>query len=332
MLGRHFPAESREEQQLKMAKPSNSSEHELSSSVIILTFIIIGTESFVGIIVNSFIMAINVTVWVQKKAISTSGQILLFLSASRIALQSFMVLDIISVCTFPDSYFKCVFNYTFRVCFMFLNCCGLWFAAVLSFYYFVKISNFSCPLLLKLKWRISGLIPWFLWLSVLISFSISMSFPKIVCTVSYNSSFTFHYSNYTKTGMVTLAIFFNLGIFIPLAIFIVTATLLIISLKRHTLQMKNSATGYRDPSTVAHVEAIKAISYFLILYIFNAVALFLLLSSVFPHGFLWTVSLKIIIAAYPAGHSILLIQDNPGLRRAWSSFNLKFIFVQKSRL
>ncbi|KAM6168206.1 taste receptor type 2 member 39 [Erethizon dorsatum] len=299
-----------------MANSSNSSEHELPLFVII-TFIIIGTESFVGIIVNSFIMAVNVTVWVQKKAISTSGKILLFLSASRIALQSFMLLEIISIYTFPDSYFKCVFDHTYRVCFVFLNCCGLWFAVVLSFFYFVKIAHFSYPLFLKLKWRISGLVPWLLWLSVLISFGSSMSFHKSFCSVSYNSSFTFQHFNYTNTSVVKLTVFFNLGVFIPLMIFIMTATLLIISLKRHTLLMKTSATGSRDPSTEAHVGAIKAISYFLILYIFNAVALFLFLSSIFFANHFWTILLKIIIAAYPAGHSILLIQDNPGLRRAW---------------
>uniref|UniRef100_A0A286Y3V8 Taste receptor type 2 n=2 Tax=Cavia porcellus TaxID=10141 RepID=A0A286Y3V8_CAVPO len=297
-----------------MAKPSNFSEHEIPSSVIILIFTIIGIESFIGIIVNSFIVAVNVTIWIQKKAVSNSGKILLFLSASRIALQSLMMVEIISIYTFPITFFKSIIFRMYKVCFTFLSCCGLWFAAVLSFFYFVKIANFSYPLFLKLKWRISGLIPWLLWLSVLISFSSSMSFHRNICIVSYNSS-TSHHPNHTETFVAKPAVFFNLGVFIPLIIFIMTATLLIISLKRHTLLIKSSTTGSRDFSIKAHMGAIKAISYFLILYIFNAAALFLFLS--FSNRFFWTVLLKIIISTYPAAHSILLIQDNPGLRRAW---------------
>ncbi|XP_004629164.1 taste receptor type 2 member 39-like [Octodon degus] len=313
-----------------MATASNSPEREPpSSSLIILAFIIIGTESIVGIVVNSFIVAVNVALWVQKRAVSTSGKILLFLSASRIALQSFMVLDIISIYTFPGFYLKCVFDCIYRAGFMFLNCCGLWFAAVLSFFYFVKIANFSCLPVLKLKRRISGLVPCLLWLSVFISFSCSMSFPKCIFVVSSNSSLTFQHDNYIKTHVVRLTVFFTLGVSIPLVIFIMTASLLIISLKRHILLMENSATGSRDPSMEAHVGAIKTISYFLILYMSNAVALFLLLSSILPRSFFWNVLLKVIIAAYPAGHSILLIQDNPGLRRAWKLLRPRIHFCLK---
>ncbi|XP_010606015.1 LOW QUALITY PROTEIN: taste receptor type 2 member 39 [Fukomys damarensis] len=301
-----------------MAKPNNSSGYELSLSDI-LTLTITGTENFVGIIVNGFIMAVNVTVWVQKKAIFTSGKILLFLSASRMALQSFTMLENIFIYTFPIFSFKSVLFYTYQVCFMFLSCCGLWFTSVLSFFYFVKNANFSHPLVLKLKWRISRIISCLLWLLVLISLISSMVFHKSIYTVSYNSSFTFHHFNYTKTNVVKLTVFINLGIFAPLSIFIVimTCTLLFISLNRHTLLMRNSATDSRDPSMEAHMGAIKAISYFLILYIFNAVALFLSVSCILSNSFFWTILLKIIIAAYPAGQSILLIQDNPGLRRAW---------------
>ncbi|EPQ05599.1 Taste receptor type 2 member 39 [Myotis brandtii] len=67
----------------------------------------------------------------------------------------------------------------------------------------------------------------------------------------------------------------------------------------------------------AHLGAIRAISYFLILYIFNAIALLLYMSNIFNANSSWDILCKIIMAAYPAGHSILLIQDNSGLKRAW---------------
>lgn len=231
------------------------------------------------------------------------------------------MLETISSLIYPHVYNEDVVYDIFTVSFIFLNYYSLWFAVWLSFSYFIKIADFSYPLSLILKWRITGLIPRLLWLSVFISLGYSFLFSTGIYTVYYNNSFPIPSSNSTKkkyiteTDVVNLVLLYNLGIFIPLIMFILAATVLIISLKRHTLHMESSAS--RDPSMEVHMEAIKFISYFLILYIFNAVALFLYISNIFEVNRSWHILCKIIMAAYPAGYSILLIQDNPGLRRAW---------------
>ncbi|XP_008695530.1 taste receptor type 2 member 39 [Ursus maritimus] len=305
-----------------MTETCNPPENELSPFYILSILTIIGTECIVGIIANGFIMAINAAEWIENKAVSTSGRILFFLSLSRIALQSFMMLEITFSSTCPRFYNEELIYDMFKVSFMFLNHCSLWFAAWLSFFYFVKIADFSHPLFLKLKWRISRWMPQLLWLSVFISLGYSALFSKDIYTVYCNNS-SIPSSNstkkkyFTETNMVNLALLYNLGIFIPLTMFIFAATLLIISLKRHTLHMESNATGSRDPNMEAHMGAIKATSYFLILYIFNAVALFLYMSNIFDVNSFWNILCRFIMAAYPAGHSILLIQGNPGLRRAW---------------
>ena len=281
-------------------------------------------------------MAINAAEWIKNKTVSTSGRVLFFLSASRIALQSFTMLEITFSSTSPRFYNEDVMYDTFKVSFMFLNHCSLWFAAWLSFFYFVKIADFSHPLFLKLKWRISRLMPWLLWLSVLISLGYSMLLSNDIYTVYCNNS-SIPSSNstkkkyFTKTNVVNLVLLYNLGIFIPLIMFILSATLLIISLKRHTLHMESNATGCRDPSMEAHIGAIRATSYFLILYIFNSVALFLYMSNIFDINSSWNILCKFIMAAYPAGHSILLIQDNPGLRRAWKRLQPQVHFYLKEQ-
>uniref|UniRef100_A0A2R8ND27 Taste receptor type 2 n=2 Tax=Callithrix jacchus TaxID=9483 RepID=A0A2R8ND27_CALJA len=333
-LGRYFPPDTKEKQQLRMTKLCDPPESGLSPFLITLLLAVLLAEYLIGIIANGFITAIHAAEWVQNKAVSTSGRILVFLCISRIALQSFMMLEITISSNSLSFYYEDAVYYTFKISFIFLNFCTLWFAAWLRFFYFVKIANFSYPLFLKLRWKISGLMPWLLWLSVFTSFSHSM-FCINICTMYCNNSFPIHSFNSTKkkyfseTNVVSLAFFYNLGIVVPLIMFILAATLLILSLKRHTLHMGSNATGSRDPSMEAHMGAIKATSYFLILYIFNAVALFIYLSNIFDIYSLWNILWQIIMAAYPGSHSILLIQDNPGLRRAWKWLQLRLHLYPK---
>ncbi|XP_048193685.1 taste receptor type 2 member 39 [Perognathus longimembris pacificus] len=301
---------------------SKSVDNDWSPFVLASVFII-GVGCTAGVIANGFIVAIYVATWIQKKTLSTSGRILVFLSVSRIVLNSLMILEISLVSTFSLTFFKDRFYTLFKISFIFLHYCGLWFPAWLSFFYFMKIANFSSSLFLKLKWRISGWIPRLLWLSVLISFSCSLVFCKDTITLFNDDSHGIRFHNSTKglshikTNMTIVALFISLSILVPLIIFIVAATMLIISLKRHTLHMKSRATGSRDPRMEAHIGAIKATSYFLILYFFNAVTLFLAISDIFKNSSFWTILLRISLITYPTAHSVLLIQDNPGLKRAW---------------
>ncbi|XP_037006262.2 taste receptor type 2 member 39 [Artibeus jamaicensis] len=306
-----------------MTEKCSPPEDGLSSLHTILLFTVVGIECIIGIIANGFIVAINAAEWIQNKAVSTSGRILVSLGISRLVLQIFMMLEITVHSAAPRVYREDSIYNAFRVSFMFLNYCSLWFSVWLSFFYFVKTANFSCSLFLKLKWRISGLMPWLLCLSTFVSLGYSMLFCSGIYTTYCNSSVPVSPSNstkkkfFTKTNVVNLALLYNLGIFIPLIMFILAATLLIVSLKRHTIRMKSSATGSGDPSMEAHVGAIRATTYFLILYIVNAVAVFLYMSNIFNDNSSWNSLCRTIMAAYPASHSVLLILDNPGLRRAW---------------
>ncbi|XP_036036482.1 LOW QUALITY PROTEIN: taste receptor type 2 member 39-like [Onychomys torridus] len=304
-----------------MAQPINYWEHDVPPfAILILT--VIATECIIGIIANGIIMVVNVVSWAQKKAISINTRILLLLSISRIGFQTIVLVET-TFSTFKGFFFSSVSYSISRVSFVFFNYCGLWLAALLSFFHFVKIANFSYPLFLKLKWRISELMPWLLWLSVFISFSSSMFFCKDTYIVYNNNSVSFNIFNFTikryfiEFNVVSVACLFSLGILPPLIMDIAAATLLIFSLRRHTLNMRNSVTGSRDLSTESHRRAIKETSCFLFLYISNAAALFVYMSNIVNASFFWSILLRIILPSYPAGHSVLLIQNNPGLRRAW---------------
>ncbi|XP_004608385.1 taste receptor type 2 member 39 [Sorex araneus] len=336
MLGKHFSPDIRRKNiNRRMAKTYNTPQNELSPFPTILIFTILGVECITGIMANGFIAAIHVAERIQNKAFSTSGRILFFLSVSRTVLQSFMMLEITLSSLSPQFYHEEIVYSAVKVSCIFLNYCSLWFAAWLSFFYFVKIADFTHPLFLKLKWRISRLMPQLLWLSLFICLGYSTLFFNDVYDVYCNDCFSIHACNSTKktysteTNVDILLLLYSLGIFLPLSLVILTAMLLILSLKKHTLHMRSKATGSRDPSMEAHLGAIKATSYFLVLYIFNAIALFLYLSNIFKSHSFWNILCKSIMAGYPAGHSVLLILSNPGLRRAWKKIQHQFYIYLK---
>ncbi|KAM5205793.1 LOW QUALITY PROTEIN: taste receptor type 2 member 40 [Hipposideros larvatus] len=194
----------------------------------------------------------------------------------------------------------------------------------------------SSPCFSLMKRKITVGLLWLLRLSLFISLCLSFPCSKDSFNVYVNSS-THPLSSstekkyVTETSVVNLVLLCNLGVFILLTMFTLAATLLIINLKRHTLHMGSNATGSRDPSMEAHLGGIRAISCLLILYVFSAVALFLSLSVTDAHSY-WNILCKIIMAAYPAGH-VLLILGNPGLRRAWKRFQCRVhIFTYQGRL
>ncbi|KAM9627736.1 taste receptor type 2 member 40-like [Morphnus guianensis] len=277
-------------------------------------------ESMAGLLGNGAVLAVCSTSCIRSKTLSSYDMIMIFLSLSRFSLQSWMMLDLFLSLFCETSYYEENLFVIFKTVFMFLNYSSLWFAAWLSVFYCTKIASFTQSFFIWLKQRISSLVPWMLITSSLFSFATSLPFAWDVYDVHNNFTAPLTMTNSSERRVTMKASFFflillcNAGVALPLIVFVVSSILLIRSLWIHTRQMQNNATGFRDASLEAHIGAIKSIFSFLILYVTYFISLVLILSNIFLPLSIGEAMCSAVMAACPAGHSMVLIWSNPKFR------------------
>ncbi|NWT01130.1 T2R40 protein, partial [Mionectes macconnelli] len=266
------------------------------------------------------ILTVSLSRCIRSKIWSPYDMIMISLSLSNVILQSWSILDSL-VRRFCDTsyYEENVFRVN-KIVLTFLDCSSFWSCAWLSVFYCVKVASFTHSFFIWLKQRIASLVPWLLITSLLYSFTTALPFAWGIYGVHDNFTAPLATANSSETGVtrkdnVTLLILLSsAGIALPLILSVVSSILLIQSLWVHTRHMQSNASGYSDPSLEAHVSAIKSVCSFLIIYITYFICLVLLISEVFLPLSIGNYICRVVLAACPTGHSVVLIWSNPRFR------------------
>ncbi|XP_058413395.1 taste receptor type 2 member 9 [Diceros bicornis minor] len=292
----------------------------MPSTMETIYMILIAGEFTIGIWGNGFMVLVNCTGWFKRRDISLIDIILVTLAISRIFLLCVITLDGFVMLLSPDIYAHGELMNILDVLWTFSNHSAVWFTSCLSIFYLLKIANISHPFFLWLKLEINRVILGILLVSFLLSLIISV-------TLKEDSWFNFkvnHEENITwefKVSKISNAfkqIILNLGAIVPFSLCLISFFLLLFSLFRHIKQMKFHATGSQDPSTEAHMRAIKAVIIFLLLFLmYYAVFLVITSSYLIPQRKLVVMFGGIITVIFPSSHSFILIRGNSKLRESF---------------
>ncbi|XP_032110199.1 taste receptor type 2 member 13 [Sapajus apella] len=284
----------------------------------IFTLILIA-EFIIGNLSNGFIVLINCIEWVSKRELSSVDQILIILAISRIGLiwetliSWFVVLH--HPARFMDGTFLTIGIFSWTVS----NHFSLWLATILSIFYLLRIASFSSPAFLYLKWRVNKVILMILLGTLVFLFlnliQINIHIKEWLYQCERNTSWNFSMSDFAT---FSASVKFTMTMFslTPFTVALISFLLLIFSLWKHLQKMQLNYKGQRDPRTKVHINALKIVISFLLLYAsFLLSMLMSWLSEVYQKELLQMLC-QTIGVFYPSSHSFLLILGNPKLRQA----------------
>ncbi|XP_077341346.1 taste receptor type 2 member 8-like [Lithobates pipiens] len=274
-----------------------------------------------GFFLNGFLFMKNVIGWLQGKKLQGIDIIMASLGLVRIILLMQSALRI-SVVIFTDLWnlVKMYVDYIFTAQ-IFVEFCSLWWGTVLCVFYCVKITNYSNRLFMKLKMRISGMVPWLLLGSMMVSLVSSLpygwcvySFDKVNSTHIYNGTITEEI--HLHINYVSVHIIISAGSFVPFLIFCVAIFFLVVPLFKHTRNMNNNSTGFTKDQLDVLLSAIRNMFSFLIFHILYFISGVLFPLSVQLGSPVFVLVCLIFLSAYPSLHSVVLIFSNVKLKQS----------------
>ena len=243
-----------------------------------------------------------------------------------------MILTSLGICRFFQLWSSMLYNFGSHFCsnynfwyfgivWEFTNILSFWLTSLLAVFYCVKISFFSHPIFLWLKWRIVRLVPRLLLGSLLIScvsiiFSttsyyiniqfISMKhFPRNSTMLERLEAFLWDFSTLQKVAVLV----------IPFLLFLASTILLMALLSWHLKQLKDLHTGRSNSSLEAHSAALRSLAIFLTLFTFYFLTVLLSILDVLFNKESWFWAWEAIIYALVSIHSTLLMLSSAKLKR-----------------
>ncbi|XP_020010027.2 taste receptor type 2 member 2-like [Castor canadensis] len=290
----------------------------MTSLSTIFHMILMSAEFFIGIIVNGFLIIMNCNDLVKSRKLIPMEILLLCIGISRFGLQTMLMVQCFFSVFFPLAYDANIYNAKMMFFWMLFSAISLWFATCLCVFYCLKISGFTHTYFLWLKFRISKLILWLLLVSFLASLGtaavcVVVELPKTEYDGIFKNSTQNRTTVNTKKNNDLLLV--NLALVLPLTIFVMCTSMLFISLYKHTHRMQSGAHGFSNAKTEAHLNALRTIITFFCFFISYFAAFMANMTFRIPYRSHQFFVVKEIMAAFPAGHSFIIILSNSKLQQ-----------------
>nr|XP_048288752.1 taste receptor type 2 member 125-like [Myodes glareolus] len=291
----------------------------MRAAIQVLSATMLNVEFITGNFGNGFIAVLNIMDWVKRRKISSVDQILTALAISRITVlwSLYIMVSIFSEYSDAEVTMTTVrLTYLIWVIFQHFS---IWLATILSILYFLKIASFSNSIFLYLRWRFKKVVSvallmslFLLFLNILVSnIHIDMWMNKF----KTNASYSYKLKNFRQIPKL-LVLTNSIVTLIPFAVSMTMFFLLIFSLWKHLKKIKHIAKNSRDASGTAHINALKTVFAFLLLYVIFTFSLFVhLWSYEFGERKLFKYFCPVGIIAFPSLHSFVLILGNRKLRQ-----------------
>ncbi|XP_036280369.1 taste receptor type 2 member 7-like [Pipistrellus kuhlii] len=275
--------------------------------------IIISAEFITGITVNGFLIIVSCKELIKSRKLTPMQLMLICIGMSRVGLLMMLTGQTFFSMFFPLFYQTKIYGAAMVFFWMFFSSASVWFATCLSVFYCLKLVGFTHPWFLWLKFRISKLMPGLLLGSLLASVSIAIlsievDYPKhAMDDVLRNAT---HTASKIKIRKISEMLLVSLSLLFPLAIFLLCTFMLLMSLYKHTHRMQKGSCGFRSVSTEVHINALRTVLTFVVFFISYFASFITNMTFIIPHGTQHYFLLKDIMAAYPSGHSVIIIWSN----------------------
>ncbi|MEE6510026.1 hypothetical protein FKM82_029045, partial [Ascaphus truei] len=276
-------------------------------------------ESCAGLLLNVYLVVVNVRAWAKVRRLSSGDQILLAYGASNTVWQCILINnDIIYLFWYHVYLSEKVYPVMIFLYFNF-SISSSWMTTFLCSFYCIKVVRLQHPFFAFLKARFSKMMPWL----ILLSLVGSTCFSSLMFTLVYKESALNNTTNYTldATGsnhsvsrQIFTGILLSVACFIPFLLGVFALVLTLISLIVHVHNMQKNTWDFSSPHLQAYVGTVRTMSLLLLLYLFYFLSQLFLSFSIFSTSSPWFWMCLTIQHSYLPLQSLLLIQQNPKFR------------------